>query len=133
MGYDIIANEKFSVTPKLGVSWLTSRKTGYTGSSEGSFSYNAGSETVTLVHYSTKDYAVNKNKFLAEMGLDITIPLYRSFLLTFGGQYSLGLQPIEQAYFTYTINEEHSYSGTLKSRASGWNFNIGITVPIYRW
>ena len=133
LGYAIIANEKLSITPKFGFSWLTSRRTGYTGSSEGSFSYNAGSETVTLVDYSTKNYAVNKNKFLMEMGLDITIPLYRSFLLTFGGQYSLGLQPIEQADFTYTINEERSYSGSLKSRASGWNFNIGLSFPLHSW
>ena len=133
VGYDIISNEKFSIEPKLGFSWLTSRRKGHLGSGSGSFQYGFGSETVTPVEYSSDSYAVNRNKFLAEMGLDITIPLYRSLLLTFGGQYSLGLQPIDKTNFDYIINEERSYSGSLKSRASGWNFNIGITLPVYRW
>lgn len=79
VGYDIISNEKLSITPKLGFSWLTSRRTGHLGSGSGSFQYGFGPETTTLVEYSSDSYAVNKNKFLAEMGLDITIPLYRSF------------------------------------------------------
>ena len=133
LGYDIISNDKFSVSPKIGFSWLTSRRVGYTGYTEGSFSYELRSEAVTLVEYSTENYAVNKNKFLAEMGVDITIPLYRSFLLTIGGQYSLGLQTIEQADFTYTINQERTYAGTLKSRASGWNVNIGLSFPLHSW
>src|SRR6056297_968999 len=112
-----------SLSPQLGFAWLTSQRTGLTGTSSGSYG--------SYVQYQTVERAVNKNKFLAEAGMDINFAIFRGLKLTIGAHYSLGLQKVEEVDVTYKINNQ-TYEGTMISRGSGWKFNLGLTLPLYR-
>jgi len=111
-----------SLSPQLGFAWLTSRRTGSTGTSSGSFG--------GYVEYQTVDSAVNKNKFLAEAGMDMNFAILWGLKLTVGAHYALGLQRIEEVNVTYEI-DNRMYEGTMISRGSGWKFNLGLTLPLY--
>src|SRR5699024_3345414 len=109
-------------TPQIGFSWLTSRRTGPTGTASGSWG--------TAVEYSTQNSAVNKNKFMAEAGLDVNFSVFRNLILTAGALYSLGLQPIEKLNVSYQINDQ-IYEGVIHSKGSGWKFNLGLRILLY--
>lgn len=111
-----------SLSPQIGFSWLTSQRTGFTGTSSGSYG--------NYVEYETVDRAVNKNKFLAEAGMDVHYAVFRGLKLTAGAHYSLGLQKVEEVDVTYNV-DNLTYEGTMISRGSGWKFNIGLTLPLY--
>ena len=127
-GRNVEWTEKVSLSPQIGFAWLTSRRTGYLGSVEGS--YITPSERID---YSAENSSVSKNKFFAEAGLDANIALYRKIDLTIGAQYSLGLQKIEQMEVSYQINQGRTYNGTVYSKGSGWKFNVGIKFPLVAW
>ncbi|MEX1136839.1 MAG: hypothetical protein WEB89_08045 [Balneolales bacterium] len=112
-----------SLSPQLGFAWLTSQRTGMTGTSSGSYG--------GYVEYQTVDRAVNKNKFLAETGMDINLAIFWELNLTVGAHYSFGLQKIEEVDITYETDNQ-TYEGTMISRGSGWKFNLGLTLPLYR-
>lgn len=128
LGRNVQWTEKVSLSPQLGFAWLTSRRTGYLGTVEGS--YITPSERID---YSAENSSLNKNKFFAEAGLDANITLYRKIDLTLGAQYSLGLQKIEQMEVSYQINRGRTYSGTVYSKGSGWKFDVGIKFPLAAW
>lgn len=113
-----------SLSPQLGFAWLTSQRTGVTGYSTGRGSYG------NYVEYETVDRAVNKNKFLAEAGMDINFSIFWDLKLILGAHYSVGLQKIEEVDVTYQINNQ-TYEGTMISRGSGWKFNFGLRLPLY--
>ncbi|SMO79366.1 hypothetical protein [Fodinibius sediminis] len=112
-----------SLTPQIGFAWLTSQRTGLTGTSSGSYG--------RYVEYETVGRTVNKHKFLAEAGMDINFAIFRGMKLTVGAHYSLGLQKVEEVDVTYEINNQ-SYEGTMISRGSGWKFNLALTLPLYK-
>ena len=114
-----------SLSPQIGFAWLTSQRTGVTGYSTGRGSYG------NYVEYEHIDRAVNKNKFLAEAGMDINFAIFWGLKLTAGAHYSLGVQKIEEVDVTYEI-DNRTYEGTMISRGSGWKFNLGLTLPLYR-
>src|SRR5699024_4319538 len=122
MGRTIQWTEVTSLSPQIGFSWLTSRRTGPTGTASGSLG--------TTVEYSTQNSAVNKNKFMAEVGLDVNFSVFRNLILSAGAQYSLGLQPIEKLNVSYQINDQ-TYEGVIHSKGSGWKFNLGLKIPLY--
>lgn len=111
-----------SLSPQIGFSWLTNRRTGPTGSGSGSYG--------SRVEYSFENRAVNKNKFMAEAGLDLNFSVFRNLILSLGAQYSLGLQPVQEFDVTYQLNDQ-TYEGTVKSNGSGWKFNMGLKIPLY--
>lgn len=111
-----------SLSSQIGLSWLTSRRTGLTGTGSGSYG--------ARVEYTFESRAVSQNKFMAEAGLDVNISVFRNVTLALGAQYSLGLQTVEEVEVTYQINSQ-TYEGTMISKGSGWKFNIGLTVPLY--
>jgi hypothetical protein len=113
-----------SLSPQLGFAWLTSQRTGVTGASTARGSYGNN------IEYESIDRAVNKNKFLAEAGMDVNFAVFRGLNLTVGAHYSLGLQKIEEVDVTYEIDNQ-TYEGTMISRGSGWKFNLGLTIPLY--
>lgn len=112
-----------TLSPQIGFSWLTNRRTDMTGTGSGSYG--------SAIAYEFKTYGVNKNKFLAEAGLDVNISLLRSLDLELGAHYALGLQTMEKIDITYQINSE-TYSGTVVSKGTGWKFNVGLKIPLYR-
>lgn len=122
IGRTIQWTENVSLSPQIGFSWLTNRRIGPAGKGGGSYG--------SRVKYTIESKAVNKNKFMAEAGLDVNISIFRNVTLKIGAQYSLGLQPMEKANVTYTINEQ-TYHGTLISKDSGWKFNIGFLFPLF--
>lgn len=111
-----------SLSPQIGFSWLTNRRTGQTGSGGGSYG--------SRVEYSFENRAVSKNKFMAEAGLDVNFSVFRNLILTLGAQYSLGLQTVQEFDVTYQFNDQ-TYEGTVKSKGSGWKFNLGLKIPLY--
>jgi hypothetical protein len=111
-----------SLSPQLGLAWLTSQRTGLTGTSSGSYG--------SYVQYQTVERAVSKNKFLAEAGMDINFAIFGDLKLRLGAHYSLGLQNVEEVDVSYQVNNQ-TYQGTMISKGSGWKFNIGLTIPLY--
>ncbi|HET6528525.1 MAG TPA: hypothetical protein VFG39_07210 [Balneolaceae bacterium] len=130
-GREIMLTGGFSITPKAGFSWLTSQATDTTGISSDVVTNFSGAGNANRVEYEAISRAVNKNKFLAEVGLDLNFQLNWIFVLKVGARYSFGLQPIEKTEITYQINNGETYTGTLVSDGSGWNFNVGLVIPIY--
>lgn len=128
IGRNLQWTEKVSLSPQLGLAWLTNRRTGYLGSVKGS--YITPSERID---YTAENSSVSTNKFFAEAGLDANIALYRKIDLTIGAQYSLGLQKIEKMDVSYQINQGRTYTGTVYSKGSGWKFNVGIKFPLAAW
>jgi len=122
IGRTIQWTEVTSLSPQLGFAWLTSQRTGLTGTSSGSYG--------SYVQYQTVERAVNKNKFLAEAGMDINFAIFGALKLRIGAHYSLGLQKVEEVDVTYQVNNQR-YEGTMISRGSGWKFNLGLTLPLY--
>lgn len=116
---------RVSLAPKVGLVWLTDKTNSdstdvFSGTiSEPDFEVLGGVSSV-----------VNKNKFLAEAGMDLNIYPFRYFILTAGATYRYGLQQIETTDITYKLDGEE-FTETLKSRGNGFNFYIGIKVPIH--
>lgn len=110
-------------SPHAGISWLTSRRTGRTG--EGSGNMNG-------LEYTVIGRAFNRNKFLAEIGMDLNYHLSRNFILYGGVTWSFGLQEVEELEISYQLPNEGIQTGFLKSKASGRNFHIGLKIPFYR-
>lgn len=123
IGRQIRWTRRTTLSPQIGISWLTNRRTDLTGTGGGRYG--------SAVEYTFETYAVNKNKFLAEAGLDINISLFRSLKLELGAHYALGLQAMEKIDITYQINNETN-SGTVVSKGTGWKFNAGLMIPLYR-
>lgn len=123
LGRTIQWTDVTSLSPQLGFAWLTSQRTGLTGTSGGSYG--------GYVQYQTVERAVNKNKFLAEAGMDFNFEIFGNLKLTLGAHYSLGLQKVEEVDVIYQINNQ-TREGTMISRGSGWKFNFGLTLPLYR-
>lgn len=120
-----------SFSPRAGISWLTSQRTGLTGTESGSyasFGQNSG-----VVEYTAEHLAISKNKFMTEIGMDLNINLYRNIDLALGAQYALGLQTMEKSEVSYQINQGSTYTGTVNSKGSGWKFNAGLTFPLVSW
>ncbi|HEX6981490.1 MAG TPA: hypothetical protein VF181_01910 [Balneolaceae bacterium] len=129
LGREVMLTDWLSITPQAGLSWLTSRATDTTGISSGITANFDGSGN--SIQYDTISRAANKYKFLAEAGLDLNFQLNWIFVLKLGARYSFGLQPIERTEITYQLNSGETYTGTLVSDGSGWNFNVGLVIPIY--
>jgi hypothetical protein len=123
IGRTVQWTEVTSFSPQIGFAWLTSRRTGMTGTSSGYYG--------NYVEYETVDRAVNKNKVLAEAGMDMNFAIFWGLKLTIGAHYSLGIQRMEEVDVTYEIDNQ-TYEGTMTSRGSGWKFNLGLTLPLYR-
>ncbi len=123
IGYTVQWTEITSFSPQIGFAWLTSQRTGNTGTSSGFYG--------NYVEYETVNRAVSKNKFLAEAGMDMNFAIFWGLKLTIGAQYSLGLQKMEKVDVTYEVDNQR-YEGTMISRGSGWKFNLGLTLPLYR-
>src|SRR5699024_9808532 len=104
--------------------------TGRTGTSNGRGYKKSGDRYLINVEHMDESQAVSRFKFLAEAGLDINISVFKKMTFTFGAYYSLGLQRIEEVDVRYKINDI-PYEGTMISRGSGWNFHIGLTLPVY--
>jgi len=124
VGRTVQWTEVTSLSPQIGFAWLTSQRTGITGYSTASGFFG------NYVEYETVDKAVNKNKFLAEAGMDMNFVVIWGLTFTVGAHYSVGLQRMEEVDITYEINSR-TYEGTMISRGSGWKFNLGLTLPLY--
>lgn len=115
---------RVSIAPKVGLVWLTDRsKSDSTEIHKGTLS---GENFMEIESVSN---VVNKNKFMAEAGLDINIYPFRHLMIIGGVSYSYGLQPIEDTYVTYKLGDEE-FTEVLESKGSGLNFHVGIRIPI---
>lgn len=121
---EISLTKGVSIAPQAGFSWLIKGSTDTTATYAGDFANSPVqiNEAVSL--------GVNENIFLAEAGLDLNFKLSWVLTLKLGARYSYGLEPIERTEITYQFNGQ-TYTGAVKSSASGWNFNIGLVIPIY--
>lgn len=115
---------RVSFAPKAGFVWLTDR----TNSDSTEVLSGTINESNFLVVESISN-VVNKNKFLAEAGLDVNIYPFRHFMLTAGISYSYGLQRIETTDITYRLDGEEA-TETLVSRGSGLNIQVGLKIPL---
>lgn len=115
---------RVSLAPKAGFAWLTNR----TESESTEVRSGTINEPDFVVIESVSNVA-NKNKFLAEAGVDLNIYPYRHFIVTGGITYSYGLQRIETTNITYRLNGEEA-TETLVSKGSGLNFQVGIRIPL---
>ncbi|GAA5520862.1 hypothetical protein LQ318_03920 [Aliifodinibius salicampi] len=120
IGRTLVWTNRASLSPQIGFSWLTSQRTGLTGTGSGSYG--------SAVEYSFETHAINKNKFMAEAGIDLNISVFRTLILSLGTQYSLGLQSVERIDLTYQVNNQ-IYEGMVYSKGTGWKFNIGLKFP----
>lgn len=120
VGRTLVWTNKASLSPQIGFSWLTSQRTGPTGMGSGSYG--------STVEYNFETQAINKNKFMAEAGMDLNISVFRTLILSLGAQYSLGLQSVEKIDVSYQVNDQ-TYEGTVYSKGTGWKFNIGLKFP----
>jgi hypothetical protein len=130
-GREIMLTGGISITPQAGFSWLTNSVTDTTGTSFNKAAKFGDSGNTDQIEYDTISLSPNKSKFLAEVGLDLNFQLNWIFVLKAGVRYSFGLQPIERTEITYRLNNGETYTGTLVSDGSGWNFNVGLVIPIY--
>src|SRR5699024_10267864 len=65
VGKELALTNAISITPQAGFLWLSDRSTDTTRTSAGSFTENS-----LTIDYETISRTVNKNKFLAEVGMD---------------------------------------------------------------
>lgn len=115
---------RVSIAPKAGFAWLTDRTK--------SDSTDVLSGTINDPNFQMVESisnVVNKNKFMAEAGVDLNIYPFRHFMLTAGITYSYGLRPIEKTNVVYQLDGEEA-SETLISRGSGLNFHVGLKIPL---
>lgn len=115
---------RVSLAPKVGLAWLTDR----TKSDNTEVLSGTINESDFHVIESVSNVE-NKNKFLAEAGLDLNIYPFRHFMLTAGISYSYGLQRIETTDITYSLNGEEA-TETLVSRGNGLHIQAGLKIPL---
>lgn len=115
---------RVSLAPKVGLAWLTNRT-----KSDSTEVLDGMIKEPDFHVIESASNVVNKNKFLAEAGVDLNIYPFRHFMLTAGISYSYGLQPIENTNVTYRLDGEE-ITETLVSRGSGLNFQVGLRIPL---
>lgn len=116
---------RVSLAPKAGFVWLTDQT-----KSDSTEVLNGTINEPDFEVIESVSNVVNKNKFLAEAGVDLNIYPFRHFILTAGITYSYGLQRIETTDVTYRLNGEEA-TETLISKGSGLNFHVGLRIPIH--
>jgi hypothetical protein len=115
---------RVSLAPKVGIAWLTDRTE--SDSTEVLSGTISGPDFQVVESVSNVE---NKNKFLAEAGLDLNIYPFRHFIITAGISYSYGLQRIETTDITYSLNGEET-TETLVSKGNGFNIQVGLKIPL---
>lgn len=123
--------EWFSFAPSIGFSWLTNDASGPAVSTTELKTVSFQSSGTDVVQYEYFSRIPNESKFLGEVGVDLNFQLTWIFLLKLETHYSFGLRPVEETEINYRINGGELHTGTLVSRGSGWNFGVGIVIPIY--
>lgn len=114
-----------SLAPKVGLAWLTNRT-----DSDSTEVLNGTINETDFQEIGSVTHVVNKNKFLAEAGIDLNIYPFRHFILTAGVTYNYGLQSIETTDVTYSINGEE-FTETLVSKGNALSFHVGLSIPIH--
>lgn len=115
---------RVSLAPKVGFVWLTNRT-----NSDSTDVLNGTINEPDFVEVRSVSNIVNKNKFLAQAGVDLNIYPFRHLILTAGVTYRYGLKNIETTAVTYRLDGEEM-TETLVSDGSGLNFHVGLKIPL---
>ena len=118
--------DRVSITPHVGVSWLTNTQADTVETRAGTVD--------NLVDYTLTSVVDNKHKMMGELGISLNINPAGALILTGGVHYSYGLRNIESANIDYQIHSGEGYTGegVLKSRGSALGFQVGLKIPLYR-
>ena len=127
--YDVYKGKVF-IVPSFGVSVLTHFSAGNYGTGSDSFSYL----TLTGNGNGSVDYTGVRNSRIglmlkAGIGGEYRIPIKFPLYATANLEYNHGIKEIDEIQVSTSLNETPDVS-TIKYLGSGWNFSLGVRIPV---